>query len=114
MPIGRAKYRVVRFSYDKLAAAVFLIVCLLRFTHQGSCCCTRHPDIGGSPLACVFPDRFGFGSVHYVRDFGDTVKLVHAMGRVEADGQVRKYYGVEKEVVSGFLPFVSGTPIETD
>lgn len=23
-----------------------------------------------------------------MRDFGDTVKLVHAMGRVEADGQV--------------------------
>lgn len=42
------------------------------------------------------------------------MKLVHAMGRVEADGQVRKYYGVEKEVISGFLPFVSGTPIETD
>ncbi|CAM9894246.1 unnamed protein product [Scytosiphon promiscuus] len=54
---------------------------------QGSCCCTRHPDVGGSPLACTFPDRFGFGSVHYMRDFGDTVKLVHAMGRVEADGQ---------------------------
>ncbi|CAM9798983.1 unnamed protein product [Ectocarpus fasciculatus] len=54
---------------------------------QGSCSCTRHPDVGGSPLACTFPDRFGFGSVHYLRDFGDTVKLVHAMGRVEADGQ---------------------------
>eukprot|EP00752_Nemacystus_decipiens_P017496 g15685.t1 len=54
---------------------------------QRSCCCTRHPDIGGSPLACVLPDKFGFGSVHYIRDFGDTVKLVHAMGRVEADGQ---------------------------
>lgn len=57
-------------------------------TPQGSCCCTRHPDVDGSPLACTFPDRFGFGSVHDLRDFGDTVKLVHAMGRVEADGQV--------------------------
>ncbi|CAM9262728.1 unnamed protein product, partial [Hapterophycus canaliculatus] len=54
---------------------------------QGSCCCTRHPDVGGSPLKCTFPDRFGFGSIHYMRDFGDTVKLVQAMGTVEADGQ---------------------------
>ncbi|CAM9140061.1 unnamed protein product [Laminaria digitata] len=54
---------------------------------QGSCFCTRHPDLGGHPIACASPDRFGFGSVHYVRDLGDSVKMVQAMRRVEADGQ---------------------------
>lgn len=55
---------------------------------QGSCFCTRHADLVGSPQSRTPPDRFGFGSVHYMRDLGDTLKLVQAMSRVEADGQV--------------------------
>lgn len=98
IPISRGtEYsRNVAVSHVKLAALCMVdcmsVVCFMHHgdPHQRSCCCTRHPDIVGSPLACVFPDRFGFGSVHYMRDFGDTVKLVHAMGRIEADGQVKK------------------------
>ncbi|CAM9482367.1 unnamed protein product, partial [Discosporangium mesarthrocarpum] len=54
---------------------------------QGSCFCSRHSDISGSPPVLSEPERFGFGSVHYLRDLGDAMKLVEAMGGVEADGQ---------------------------
>lgn len=34
------------------------------------------------------PEEYGFGSVHYLSDIGDGTKLIHALSRVEEDGQV--------------------------
>lgn len=79
MHVRHGNHQLVRLLFRSL---------LLHAPRQGSCFCTRHPDLGGKPIACVSPDQFGFGSVHYIRDLGDSVKMVQAMRRVEADGQV--------------------------
>lgn len=62
--------------------------CWCLVSSQASCSCSRHPDLTGCPLSLAAPERFGFGSVHHLRDLGDTLKLLQAMNRVEADGQV--------------------------
>ncbi|CAM9240958.1 unnamed protein product [Choristocarpus tenellus] len=59
----------------------------LAYRIQESCFCSRHPDLLGSPPVLFKSDEYGFGSVHYLRDLGDSIKLLQAMGRVEADGQ---------------------------
>mmetsp|Transcript_2703 Transcript_2703/g.3849 ORF Transcript_2703/g.3849 Transcript_2703/m.3849 type:complete len:640 (+) Transcript_2703:91-2010(+) len=48
-----------------------------------------HPDLFLSDTGYAIADKaeYGFGSVHYLRDLGDCVKLVAAMQRVEADSQ---------------------------
>ncbi|GMI32298.1 hypothetical protein TrRE_jg10417, partial [Triparma retinervis] len=44
-----------------------------------------------SEFSLVDPRRYGFGSTHTVRDVGDAIKLVAAMGRVEDDDQKTCY-----------------------
>jgi len=42
-------------------------------------------------LEVVSPRSYGFGSVHTLRDVGDSIKLVEAMERVEDDDQKTCY-----------------------
>ncbi|CAM9739552.1 unnamed protein product, partial [Chrysoparadoxa australica] len=62
---------------------------------QAACFLTRHPDLstgnvgtdGAASLELRTPKEYGFGSVHYIRDAGDAVKLAAAASRTEEDGQ---------------------------
>lgn len=45
---------------------------------ESPCYCLKHPDLHGARIEKE--NRYGLGSVHYLRDLGDCIKLVKALG----------------------------------
>ncbi|CAN0075666.1 unnamed protein product [Ascophyllum nodosum] len=74
----KAKAKRLSIVYGSLLVATGSSPKRLHGDAEAPCFCVRHPDLRGARIEKQ--ERYGLGSAHYLRDVGDCIKLVKALG----------------------------------
>lgn len=75
-------------------------------TGGSPCFCVKHPDLHGARLDKQ--DAYGLGSAHYLRDLGDCIKLVKALGSLPVGGSSTVGVGMARGGDANTVALVGG------